>query len=230
MKKKILIVDDLRPFIEQEKNILSRADFQLFTASSGREALEIHKTEKVDIIIADLDMPEVPGDELSRAIREDKTLKKVSIIIVCTKKASDIERCARCGANTYITRPLKGEELLEKVHNLLDVPLRKDIRVLIKVAIKGRFGSEPFFCTSQDISKSGILIETDKTLAKGDIVICSFFMPYEERIVADCEVVRVMKTGSSLYCYGARFINLNPEYESVIERYVKKQGSVNHFV
>lgn len=225
VKKKILIVDDLKPFIEQEKSILSRADFQVFTASSGKEAVEIHKSERMDLIVADLDMPEMPGDELSQAIRDDKSLKKVSIIIVCTKRASDIERCARCGANAYITRPIKADELLKKVHSFLDVPLRKDIRVLIKVSVRGKFESEPFFCTSQDISKSGILIETEKTLAKGDIVMCSFFLPDEERIVADCEVMRVQKAGgSSLYRYGAKFLNLEPEYELIIDRYVKKQA------
>lgn len=222
--KKILIVDDLRPFVEREKSILNRQDFELFTALSGDEALGLHKAHKMDLIITDLDMPRMSGDQLCSLIKKDPTLKKVSIIMVCTRKQDDLEKCLRCGADGYITKPIKKQELIEKVNHCLNIPFRKDFRVLIKVSVKGRFGAEPFFCISRDISKSGILIETEKVLARGDIISCSFFIPDEERIIVDGEVMRVVKEKAS-YQYGVMFLNLEPEYEKAIGRYVERISS-----
>ena len=58
----------------------------------------------------------------------------------------------------------KITEIIEKVGQLLEIPERKSYRVLLKVTINGRLTTETFYCSSQNISASGILIETEKTL------------------------------------------------------------------
>lgn len=221
--KKILIVDDLRPFIEQESSILSRSDFKIFTATSGDEALNIHRAEQVDLIITDLEMPGMAGDVLTNKIRQDIELKKVSVIIICTRRQYDLDRCAKCGANSYLTRPLNPEELLERVNSLLNVPFRKDLRVLIRVTVKGNFRNEPFFCKSQDISRSGLLIETERALAKGDEITCSFYVPDDERIMADAVVVRIIKKETGVFLYGVNFSKIGLTEAHAIERYVLKK-------
>lgn len=115
--KKIIIASALKPFIEKERSILQRADFRIFTATSGEEALKIHRGEKADMIIADLDMPGIGGDKLCSVIRGDEALKKVSIIIVCTNRQSDLERCSSSGANSYITKPIVPAQLVETVQS-----------------------------------------------------------------------------------------------------------------
>lgn len=219
--RKILIVSGFKPFIEKEKSILDRAEFKIFTANSGKEALNIHGTEKVDIIITDLDMPDMSGDELCSIIRKDKVLKKVSMLMVCTNKETDLKRCADAGVNSYITKPIDPEQLVKKVSHLLNIPERKSYRVLIKVEVKGQFLNMHFFCSSQNLSASGILLETDKPLAKGDVISCSFFLPNSDRIIADCEVVRVVRSAIKTFQYGVRFLNLHPDSMSAIESFIK---------
>ncbi|MDP2168608.1 MAG: response regulator [Thermodesulfovibrionales bacterium] len=221
--KKILIVDEIKSAVEEEQGILKRADIHIFTAGTGDEALNVHRAEKVNLIIAALDMPGMNGDELCCAIREDGGLKKVSVILVCNRRKADIERCANCGANSYITQPINPEELRQKVGKLLDVPGRRDLRVLIKAEVKGYFKSKPFYCTSENISRSGLLLEAGRALAKGDKVSCSFFIPDEYRIIADCEVVRVAKKEMNTYYYGIRFTNIDEGYVAAIDRYVEKR-------
>jgi CheY-like chemotaxis protein len=223
--KKILIVDDLRPFIEKERNILNRADFHLLTAASGEDALEIVKKEHVDLILTDLNMPGMNGDDLSKAIRNDDALKRVSIIIVCSNKESDMERCAASGANEVITRPLDARKLIEKATMLLNVPKRKHLRVLMKVVVNGNFRSEPFFCTTHNISTSGILLESERTLSKGDTITCSFFIPGSERIEVEGAVKRVERQGKGSFLYGVRFIGLGPDKERIVDEYVKKKAN-----
>lgn len=222
--KKILIVDDIRTYIDQEKGILGRADFRIFTATSGEEALKIHKAEKVDLIIADLNMPGIGGDKLCSLIRNDEELKQVSFIIVCAGGKSDMERYSRCKANSYITKPVTPAGLLEKVGQLLDIPERKSYRVLLKVTVTGKSLNDSFFCSSQNISTSGLLIETERALEKGDKISCSFFLPNAERIVADAEVVRIVRKSNHTLQYGVRYVNIGPSYKAAIEGFVNKRA------
>jgi CheY-like chemotaxis protein len=221
--KKILIVDEIVTFIEKEKSILNRADFHIFTATSGKEALAIHKASGVDLIITDLDMPEFGGDRLCTAIRKDVTLKKVSIIVVCSGSKADFERIERCGANAYVTKPIKPVQLLEEVSRLLDVPERKSYRVILKVTVNGKDRSESFFCSSRNISTTGMLIETAKLLMKGDRLTCSFFLPNSDRITCAGEIVRSVQEEKG-YQYGIRYIDLLEECRSAIESFIASRS------
>jgi CheY-like chemotaxis protein len=222
--KKILIVDDLHASIEKEKSILNRSDFMIFTTTSSRKALELHRSEKMDLIILDLDMPDMNGDELCSLIRRDPLMQQVSVIIIGANSESDINRFKRCQANDYITKPIRPLQLLEMVSQLLDIQERKSYRVLLKVTVNGKSPTETFFCSSQNISTSGILIETDKVLQKGDSISCSFFLPGAERVSADAEVVRIATNGTGPLHYGARFINLRSQYRASIDLFIKRKS------
>ena len=222
--KKILIVDDLASFVDKEKSILNRADFKIYTAMSGEEALKIHKADQMDMIVTDLEMPGLPGDKLCSIIRQDETLKNVSVIIVCSNSAADRAKVARCQANAYITKPIRPIEFLEKVSQLLDIPERQSYRVLLKVKVKGKATDEGFFCSSRNISVTGLLIETDKILEKGDIISCSFFLPKSECIVTDAEVMRVVKSDEKTHQYGVRYLDISPRFRSSIESFIKEKA------
>ena len=100
---KVLLVDDIRLFLEIEQTLLNRPDITIFTATSGEEALAIHERENVDVILLDLLMPGMDGEKVCQYIRADKKLKGVSIIMVTTSTSpEDIERCIKAGANDYI--------------------------------------------------------------------------------------------------------------------------------
>ena len=218
--KKILIVDGLGPFIREEKGMLSRSDFLILTTKSGREALEIHRREMADFILADLNSPELAGDELAKAVRGDPSLRRVSIVLVTSLKRADLERCARSGANDYLTRPVDPEKLMDKLARLIDVPRREKLRVLIKARLLGSMGQEPFFGTTCNISVSGLLLETEKVLAKADLISCSFFIPDAERVSANGEVVRVARQ-EGLFHYGVRFSEVQERDKKIIDTYVQ---------
>ncbi len=222
--KKVLIVDDLRTFVDKEKGILDRSDIKIFTATSGAEALAVHRAERVDLIIVDLDMPGMNGDKFCSIIRRDEVLKQVSIIIACDGTESDIARIRQCKANSYITKPIRPVQFLESVGRFLDVPERKSYRVLLKARVEGKFDNEPFYCSSQNISVSGLLVETEKVLEKGDVLSCSFFLPGSECIVTDAEVMRTVRGAENSMSYGMRFVNLRPAFKAAIETFIEKRS------
>ena len=227
--KKLLIVGNIQNFMAAGNNMLNRAEFEIFTATSGKEAVDIQRTERADLIIIELDMPGMSGDRLCSLIRKDEELKHVSIIIVCTSSASDMARVSRCKANSYITKPIQHLELLDKVTQLVHIPERKSYRVLLKVSVNGRSAKGSFFCSSLDISATGILLQTDRTFATGDVISCDFFLPGASRIFADVEIMRATRNHDNTFLYGARYVDLSPEHISAIKAFINKRpASINH--
>jgi CheY-like chemotaxis protein len=219
--KKVIVINNLKKFLLEERNILSNKNVIIFTAASAEEILKIHREERGDLIIADLDMQGMTGDELITAIRKDDRLKHVSIIIKCNNNKCAIERCQSCGANAVVTEPVTRENLLCRVMDLLNVSERGSLRELVKVSVKGKFRDDFFFAVSRNASVSGILFETDKAFSQSDKITCSFVV--QHTITADGEVVRVGRKTEDLYHYGVRFLNLDPESKVQIEEFVKSQ-------
>jgi len=221
-RKKILIVNGLRSFLAKEKGILSRKDFILLTANSGGEALSLHRKEKVDLIITGLDMEDMDGEKFCTAIRSDKELNQVSIIVLCANSPSEIERSSRCKANACLTRPIDPLKLLAEVSRLLDIQERKSYRVILKVTVDGKSGAASFFCSSRNISASGILIETERSLEKGNRITCSFFLPKSEHIVVEGEIMRIVRNSDNTFQYGIRYTDIRPGHQSAIEEFVRQ--------
>jgi len=216
----VLIVESLKSLLEQERNILTNGGLQTFTAASGEEAVAIHRKEKVDLIVSRLDMQGIGGESLCSFIRKDDTLKKVSLIIVCDNTKHDLERSQQCGANSVVTRPVDPAVFLQKVNQFIDIPKRTGMRVLIKVS---PMGHQPFFCTSVNISTSGILLEVDRTISKTALVSCSFFIPGSDSISVDGEVIRVTEVSPNTFHWGIKFLNLSREHKPALEAFVKKR-------
>lgn len=220
--KKLIVTDDLKHIIEREQSFLSRSAITIFSAVFTDDVLKIHMNEKADLIVADHAMPGMCVDEMCSQIRMHADLRKVSIILLCSGGKSAIERCKASGANTYLIKPLQYQDLLSRVKEYLTIPERESMRVLMRVSIKGRHDNKFFFSTSQDISTTGVLIETEKLLAKGDRISCSFFLKAGQ-ITVDGEVMRVRKREDGLYQYGVRFAGIMPDSSLKIEEFIRQR-------
>ncbi len=221
--KKILTLPDLLPFIEQEKSVSKRAGYRILTATSGEEALKIHRSEKVDIIIVDIDMPRIAGDKFCSYVKKDKSLGNVYVILVCSDSKPDIERCTKSKADSYMTRPIDIDLLLRKIREVLDIRVRGSDRIPLKITVVGSSG-KTFHCYAHDLSVSGILIETDKILHKGDSVGCLFCPGHSREIVVNGVVARVRIEPNNVYRYGIKFSHLSANSRAAIEELIKKQA------
>jgi CheY-like chemotaxis protein len=222
--KKILLSGDLRPFIKNCNDILKRADFQVFVSTSFEDIITIHRAERVDLIILQLNAEDSRAEEVCSSIRKDERLKHVSILIICNNMKADIERTQRCNSNSYLTKPIIREQFIQKISQLLAIPERQEYRVLLKVKVTGKLDSIPFFCSSDNISASGMLIETEKKLEKGDIISCSFFLPKSEQILADAEVMRIIRTEKNSFQYGIHYMNLASRYRTAIDAFIRQRS------
>jgi len=122
VNRTILTVEDsstTRSLITSTLEELENLEF--VEASSGFEALKVLPKRRFDLIITDINMPDINGLELINFVRSHPTHRDTPLIIVTTEKSTeDRERGLALGADTYITKPFLPEELQEAVKNLLN--------------------------------------------------------------------------------------------------------------
>lgn len=226
--KKVLITGSVQKALGSEKGFISRSDIQQFIADTGEEALALHRANKVNLMIITLDLPGMACEVLCAAIRKDPALRTVSIMILCKDEAGAVRRASGCGANAVLKLPIDAAQLAKQARNLLEIAWRESYRVLLRVNVEGNQNDKSFFCSSENISASGMLIETDKPILPGSRIQCSFFLPDSVQIKTTGEVVRVMPkaAGARTGRYGIKFLQLTAEGRAAIESFVVKKGQM----
>jgi CheY-like chemotaxis protein len=223
--KKIIIPEDIKAVLEKAECFLTRSDIRIFTTTNNEEALALHRTEKADLIIAKLDTPKMSGERFTSLIRDDKELRKVSIIILSSGGELDAERSLRCRANAFLACPVNHDILLQEVHQLLHIGHRKSCRVPVSIKIQGRSSEIPFTGYAENLSVSGMLLHSDTLLYEGDAITCAFYLPDSTHITTNAEVIRTLEreTEHDTNGYGIKFIDLSTDFSSAIEGFVKKE-------
>jgi CheY-like chemotaxis protein len=223
--KKIIIARNLLNDLEESNTIFKRSGITFFPAWSSEEILNLHGIKRADLVITDAALPLMGAARLCSMIRNEPELKYVSIIVISDETESSASQYREAGANVVIRRPLEPGMLLWQVSEQLVVPHRKDMRVLLRASIKGMEGNTPFFARSQNISISGMLMETDRVLTPGDRLTCAFNIAHSE-VILTCVVERVETTASKRNRYGVRFLNCDTRSLIIIENFVKAPQTV----
>ncbi|MBF0341578.1 MAG: response regulator [Magnetococcales bacterium] len=117
---RVLVVDDLVNNQKVALNILEQAGHEVTLAGNGREAWNILKTKCFDVVVMDLQMPELDGYEVTAKIRaaDPEQFSNTRIpILACTAHAleTDRQRCLEAGMNGFLRKPYRAEELLESL-------------------------------------------------------------------------------------------------------------------
>jgi len=112
---KILVVEDEKNIRELIKFNLENADYEVETASDGREAME-KLSEETDLVVLDLMLPEIDGMEVCRRMRGSEKLRQIPIIML-TAKGEEVERILglEMGADDYMTKPFSPRELVARI-------------------------------------------------------------------------------------------------------------------
>ena len=121
-QKKILIIEDDASIRKILSLRFKKLGFDVIAAADGQEGLQEARRHSPAVIILDLSLPKLSGEEVCKAIREDKNKKFAGIpIIMLTGKASDTDRIIGkvIGANSYLTKPFRSGELLKEVIRFL---------------------------------------------------------------------------------------------------------------
>ncbi|WP_085993821.1 response regulator YycF [Oceanobacillus senegalensis] len=113
MNQKILVVDDEQPIADILKFNLEKEGYQVICANDGDEAVKLADSEKPDLILLDIMLPNKDGNEVLREVRKTQTMP----IIMLTAKDSEIDKVLglELGADDYVTKPFSNRELIARV-------------------------------------------------------------------------------------------------------------------
>jgi CheY-like chemotaxis protein len=225
--KKILLLNNQEAFLDRNKSLLNRAGFQILTATSASEALQICHEQTVALVIAQLDLPETGGDQFCALVRQESSLRNVSIILVCYDSEAALARASNCGANAVVTRPIRPEILLRLVGRFLGIQARRDYRAVLNARIAGARENQVFSGVTRNISVSGLLCESGMELHQDDLLSNLLFSVDSSQIVANGQVVWTSDAADGQYSYGIRFLDLAQELQEKIEQFVSGTDSDN---
>src|SRR5947207_190070 len=120
----VLIVDDSSAIRKVLRQMLQGAELGLghvYEARDGREALEILKVDKVDVILSDINMPNMDGIELLSALQSDRMLKSIPMIMITTEGSQDrVLRALDLGASGYIRKPFNIKQIKDKLTAIVE--------------------------------------------------------------------------------------------------------------
>ena len=114
MAKKILVVDDTVAHLQQLKEIVSGAGYEVITASSGKTALQKVIAEKPDMVFLDIVMDDLDGYGACREITRTEETKDIPVVFVSTKnQRADRLWAERQGAKALLTKPIDEPEIIK---------------------------------------------------------------------------------------------------------------------
>ena len=159
-KVEILIAEDSPTQAARLAHLLEEHGYLATAAANGREALALLERRRPTLVISDIVMPELDGYGLCKAIKSDKKLKDIPVMLVTTlADPQDVIRGLECGADNFLRKPYDERHLLSRIDYLLmNLDLRKNQKMQMGMEIK--LGSQKHFISSERQQILDLLIST----------------------------------------------------------------------
>lgn len=120
-QKTILIIDDQPFFVTLQQNLLKRQGYRVVAAANGAEGLARAKQYKPDLILLDIEMPEMDGFTVCEKLKQDEELKHIPVIILtATQDIKLNEKAFKAGAEIIVLKSVSGERLINMLRIALD--------------------------------------------------------------------------------------------------------------
>ena len=127
MTARILVVDDVPANVKLLEVRLLAEYFEVLTAFSGADALEICESGKVDVVLLDVMMPEMDGFEVCRRLKADSATAHIPVVMVTAlDEVADRVRGLESGADDFLTKPVNDLQLLTRVRILVRLKMLTD--------------------------------------------------------------------------------------------------------
>ena len=123
---KVLVIDDEADFCYfVKKNLMRDGMFDVIIATNGQEGIKLAKNEEPDIILLDLFMPDMPGEDVADALKENTVTADIPILFVTALATNDDvvdSKENKIGNNYILPKPIRTKKLIETIMNILSKP------------------------------------------------------------------------------------------------------------
>ena len=227
---RILLVDDVLPLIELQKNYLKRTTCRILTARTGSQALQLCRRDPPDLVLLDAAMPEMDGVSACRSLKADPVLGRIPIVIVTS--ADRREECLRAGCDDVLIKPFESTAFLAKVRQYVPLLERRESRIPVscRVEFRARIGS--YTAYTRDLSGHGMFLKSPRPFAVGARLQMVIHLPGPRGgppsvkpapIAVEGEVRRIIRPAPGSHLLpgiGIRFVDPPPEVLRVIEEFI----------
>jgi len=179
-KTKVLVIDDEQIVLDSVRKILTQEQFEVDTAISSRNGLDLAIQKGYDLVLTDIRMPEIGG---MRVLRDIKRAKPSTTVVIITGYATvqSAVQAMKLGATDYIEKPFTPEELVEAVKSALDISAKqppeeqklvhKDevIKVLERAAADSDFAESLYSNGADTLEEYGLTTPEKLAILTGDI-------------------------------------------------------------
>jgi uncharacterized protein (TIGR02266 family) len=226
---KILIADDAALFRELGSLFLARSG-RVITANNGYEGLMLTRRDHPSVVVADLEMPCMNGDELCRRIKADPDLAKTPVIVMTPGGvAEDRARAVRAGADDVIAKPISRIALIQAVNRMLrGHPLRGLARVALETDVQIVYDRRQQRGTARNVSRGGIFVESEDPVPRAEEVLLEFRLPEAQRSLAPtAQVVWHRPKANGLpHGMGLQFLALDSAAAEAIDCFVYERAAL----
>lgn len=180
---KILVVDDekgIRRFLE---NSLQEQGYNVFLAETGHKALQLFKSKRPDLVLLDLNLPDMYGGEVLRSVRQLNATPVIALTVLNTDK--DKTEILDLGADDFLTKPFSVPELLARVRvalrhgaNLKDIPVYKNGPLEVDVNLrKVRVGGKEIRLTNTEFDLLKLLASWEGKIITQNFILTQVWGP-----------------------------------------------------
>jgi two-component system, cell cycle response regulator len=185
MTARVLVVDDISANVKLLEARLSAEYFDVLTAQSGTEAIEICARERVDVVLLDVMMPEMDGFETCRRIKANPKTHHVPVVLVTAlDQITDKVRGLQCGADDFLSKPVNEIALVTRVKNLARLKVLTD--EMLMRALTGRqtgMSEDAALIKALSEERARILVVEDNPCAAARLV--EWLTPLHEPLAVD---------------------------------------------
>jgi len=226
---RILLVDDVLPFIELQKAYLKRTTCRIVTARTGAQALKICRQDRPDLVVLDEAMPVMDGIEACRHLKADPIVGSVPVVIVTTEGRR--EDCLWAGCDDVLIKPFDAPAFLEKVRRYAPLLERLESRIPVSCRVEFFTRTGSYAAYTRDLSPHGLFLKSPRPFAIGTRLRLVLHLPVRRGpagrgtrpLELQAEVRRIVRTapGSNLLPgVGVRFLDLPSEALLAIEEFI----------
>lgn len=234
VRKKVLLIDDVEPFLEMERGLFNRDEFHVSVARDGYEGLTQIIQDRPDLIFMDLFMPRMGGLECCRTIKRDPDLRQIPVVMVTASGyESDYESCWEAGCDEVMPKPISRRHVQAMARRMLGLKERSPGRAQVRLSVSYGSNDElPLTDYSINLSTGGLFLETEALLSVGTRIQAEFVLP-DDRSKIRCNA-KIAWVNSSYYRtnpslavgMGVQFLDLGLNEMNAIRTFVKSHSLV----
>ncbi|HEU0265948.1 MAG TPA: response regulator [Geobacterales bacterium] len=175
---KILLVDDVRLFVEIERGFLQQSPVEILTAANGAEALAMIRAHHPQLVVMDINMPQMDGLQCCAAVKADPAIQSIPVILLTNAdRKQDHDACIKVGCDALLSKPIDGKLFRERLHAFLPTIDRRGPRISCSMPVQIDHAEGIVPGVLLELSMGGAYVASNVNVSRNEEALLTFRVP-----------------------------------------------------